>query len=431
VPQTVEAFIEWSRRAVSVLDPDGPSAAPQAGVEPLGGLWAIVPRFPGEILTADKYNADRQVLVDNATPPMIDDYSATIAQMQAATDPYPGGAPSLATSLAGELERIRFVLKSLNPAGQWYEVPSRGLNPTAGLRLDNAESLWGQRTDGGYGSLIQMGSDNNIYAGIDLPTGRTLVLGTAASGAYAPGQVVFAAGASVTGTLTLQKNQWLQWQDIAAVGVDDTNYVLIGGNAVGITLLRYATFPLGASITGLTVNGALEVNGDVHVDLGLTVEGSITLSKGQWINWGDIAALQVSTANILYLGYNAAQVSLLQNTTVTGTLVVSANAILNSGQGTLGSVNAVRAWARVDGITDTYAGQHGFASVQHMSVGNYRFTLAQAYPNGYSVTATVEGQANVTAAVYVEAVDRFSVILSGPAAAPVNALFHVMVAGQL
>jgi hypothetical protein len=434
VPQTVEAFIDWSRRTVRVLDPDGPSVAPRDSVETLGGLWAIVPRFPGEILTADKYNADRQVMVDNAVPPMIDDYSETLAQMQAATDPYPGGAPSLATSLAGELERIRYVLKSLNPTGQWYEVPTLGLNPAVGLRLDNAEPLYGQRTDGSYGALIMMNSDNQVYVGSGLVAG-SLVLGTATSNVYAPGYVTMAGGATIQNNLILQKNRWLHWDDVYAIVVDAGNYVLIGGNAVGITLEKYTTFPVGASITGLTVNGALEANGAVHIDTDLTVDGVVSftgtsdlqLTKGKWLAWDGVRGITVGTDNILYLAGTAAQVTILKNTQITGLLVVTGDATV---AGTVTSISAVRAWARVDGITDTYAGQHGFTSVSHVSVGNYRFVLAQAYPNGYSVTATVEGQSNVTPVVYIEAVDRFVVVLTGPAAAPVNGFFHVMVAGQ-
>ena len=55
----------------------------------------------------------------------MDDYSTNVAQMKTVTDPYPAAAESLATSLAGEIERLRYQVDQMrerfNPAGsQWY-----------------------------------------------------------------------------------------------------------------------------------------------------------------------------------------------------------------------------------------------------------------------------------------------------------------------
>lgn len=86
------------------------------------GLYAITTRSPGEILTAAKYNSDHAVHRDNHVPAMIDDLSADLAAMRATADPYPGGTPSLATSLEGELQRIRHVLNKLAGTTYWYEV---------------------------------------------------------------------------------------------------------------------------------------------------------------------------------------------------------------------------------------------------------------------------------------------------------------------
>lgn len=53
-------------------------------------------------------------------PLQLDDYSVNVTQMQTATDPGGVGSESLATSLAGEIERLRFVLKQLGQGAQWY-----------------------------------------------------------------------------------------------------------------------------------------------------------------------------------------------------------------------------------------------------------------------------------------------------------------------
>ena len=60
---------------------------------------------------------------------MTDDYSVDNAQMQSTTDPGEVGTESKPTTLAGELERIRFAVKELKQwcAGtiaQWYESPT-------------------------------------------------------------------------------------------------------------------------------------------------------------------------------------------------------------------------------------------------------------------------------------------------------------------
>src|SRR3990167_5659384 len=95
------------------------------------GNWSITTRVAGETLTAAKYNADNQNAVDNATPAGLDDYSSNATQMQSSTDPGEVGTESLPTSLAGELERIRFTIeefKSVFDSGvvQWYETVSVG-----------------------------------------------------------------------------------------------------------------------------------------------------------------------------------------------------------------------------------------------------------------------------------------------------------------
>ena len=92
------------------------------------GLYSITTRVAGETLTAAKYNADHQNHVDNQTPQQTDDYSSSVAQMQTTTNPGEVGSESQATSLAGELERIRFMVLELsqqfNPdMAQWYQSP--------------------------------------------------------------------------------------------------------------------------------------------------------------------------------------------------------------------------------------------------------------------------------------------------------------------
>ena len=92
------------------------------------GNYTITSRSTGTVLTATIYNADHQNHVDNQTPQGTDDYSANASQMQSTADPGEVGSESLATSTAGELERLRFAIQEIKTflgatAAQWYATP--------------------------------------------------------------------------------------------------------------------------------------------------------------------------------------------------------------------------------------------------------------------------------------------------------------------
>ena len=86
-------------------------------------LYSHTTRAAGSILTANIYNADHQNHIDNGVPAQLDDYSASVAQMQAVTDPGESGSESQATTLAGELERLRNQLQEITGKTYWYETP--------------------------------------------------------------------------------------------------------------------------------------------------------------------------------------------------------------------------------------------------------------------------------------------------------------------
>ena len=94
------------------------------------GNYTITDRSDNENIDRQKYLADHQQHVDNLEPPKIDDYSGSVPQMQTVTDPGEVGSESRPTSLAGELERLRFAIKEMKGTAQWYEsvaVSLRGL----------------------------------------------------------------------------------------------------------------------------------------------------------------------------------------------------------------------------------------------------------------------------------------------------------------
>lgn len=88
------------------------------------GLYSHTTRASGLTLTANIYNTDHQNHIDNHNTEQMDDYSSSVAEMQTQTDPYPGEAESQSTSLAGELERMRYQLAEIMGNTYWYEDTS-------------------------------------------------------------------------------------------------------------------------------------------------------------------------------------------------------------------------------------------------------------------------------------------------------------------
>jgi hypothetical protein len=95
-------------------------------------LYTHTTRASGLTLTANIYNSDHQNHIDNGVPLQFDDYSVNVAQMKVVTDPFPGAVESLATTLAGELERIRFLIKQITGKAEWFTDPDTDLTKVSG-----------------------------------------------------------------------------------------------------------------------------------------------------------------------------------------------------------------------------------------------------------------------------------------------------------
>jgi hypothetical protein len=80
-----------------------------------------------EDVTNTDLNAEFDNIIDHLAPAYIDDYSANVSQMQSTTDPGEVGTESLATTLAEEVKRIRFMLREITGKTNWYESPIASL----------------------------------------------------------------------------------------------------------------------------------------------------------------------------------------------------------------------------------------------------------------------------------------------------------------
>lgn len=96
----------------------------------MGANYTITTRNAGDTLTAAIYNADHQNHIDSAVPLLQDDYSVNLTQMQVTTDPGELAAEDLATTLAGELARLRYATQDVKSfydttLTRWYQSPTR------------------------------------------------------------------------------------------------------------------------------------------------------------------------------------------------------------------------------------------------------------------------------------------------------------------
>lgn len=78
-------------------------------------------------------NAEFDNLLNNLTAANVDDFSTNVSQMQSTTDPGEVGSESLATSVAGEIARLRHLIKEITGETQWYTSPDASISTLASL----------------------------------------------------------------------------------------------------------------------------------------------------------------------------------------------------------------------------------------------------------------------------------------------------------
>ena len=74
----------------------------------------------GDILAAADYTGELDNIINNLYPAMLDDESANVAAQQATTNP----ASALPTTLQGELQGLRYIIKALSLQPYWYTAPT-------------------------------------------------------------------------------------------------------------------------------------------------------------------------------------------------------------------------------------------------------------------------------------------------------------------
>ena len=95
---------------------------------PIGNYSRIKTWGASDSILAVDLNAEFENVLDNFNPEMLAAYSQNVAQMQIQTSPGAIGSESLATSIAGELERLRFQIAQITGNVYWYSSPAASLS---------------------------------------------------------------------------------------------------------------------------------------------------------------------------------------------------------------------------------------------------------------------------------------------------------------
>jgi microcystin-dependent protein len=98
----------------------------------------LITVIPGQLITAALWNNEWTNVGTNLNPLGVGGYEDTDAQMQIQTAPYPGSVTSHASSLGGEVERIRFQISAILGATTppyWYAAPPIDLTTLSNATL--------------------------------------------------------------------------------------------------------------------------------------------------------------------------------------------------------------------------------------------------------------------------------------------------------
>ncbi len=113
-----------------------------------GALFSRVKTWSStEDVTYSDLNAEFDNILQFFQPQYMDSYSANVSQMQSSVDPGEVGTESLATSTAGELQRLRHIITEITGKSQWYESPISslaGLSNAIGTALTNNRLVSGR-----------------------------------------------------------------------------------------------------------------------------------------------------------------------------------------------------------------------------------------------------------------------------------------------
>lgn len=187
----------------------------------------------GTIYAAD-WNAEFLNILNNLNPAGVDDESANVTAMQTVVDPYPGGSASLATSLQGELQRLRYLLVQITGETYWYIDPDYTIPALAVVNKNYISGLEiSSHLDADHDIVVALGCATDSSNTYMMPVTSAFV--KKIDEAWAAGS---AQGGMFSGAGTVQANTWYH---VFLIRADATGVIDAGFD----TSITAANIPMG------------------------------------------------------------------------------------------------------------------------------------------------------------------------------------------
>lgn len=306
----------------------------------------------GDILTAADLNAEFDNILNNLVPLGLDDYSTNVAQMQVQTDPGEVGSESLATTLAGELARIRFAIAEMKGTSYWYPSATTSLSQ---LATALGTTLLANRVSSGRQSA---NSSQAMYLVPDGTASTVTLKGATTPFVYSVRgvQYTISSDVTVTGLTTAPAaNNTCAINDAALSGQNYSK--LVGENGTVLTVNA-----MGSSITALT---------------------------------GLVAAFRTSTEYFLAKIDSSTQLSRLTRGAFFGSADTRFDRVAISNAGTITLMKLTWVFAKTNGtLAVTYNNpRYGGTQPTSPAIGDYWFDTINGYWKVYDSSAFVDATA--------------------------------------
>lgn len=254
----------------------------------------------GQVLTAGTLNGEFDNVLNNFDPSGVDDQSTDVTAMQSTADPYPGGSPSLATDLAGEIQRLRYQTTAITGEAQWYIDPDTTLSALAPLANYDYAPLRDEyrnltMTDSAAETVTATADYIMLWNGSNYPKRLTSFNRAAA---------LSNAGAAGLDTGTKAANTWYH---VWAIASDTANRLLLSTNSTSPTMPSGYTFKgyIGAVYNGASAGGIRDFtqkNDTVFYEEEVVL---VTNTTGAWTSASN-AAYFPTTATVINLSFAGA-----------------------------------------------------------------------------------------------------------------------------